>query len=450
MGNLTPVKTPKPTAPPQTGDDAPDSNPLPFMRLGVIFIVVGFVGFLLWAAFAPLDAGVTASGTIGVESKRKTIQHLSGGIIQDILVKDGDAVKAGQVLLKLERIQIEAQQQITHSQLVSAKALELRLLAERLGKPSPDFGKNPILQEKTTPIVQEAIETQLALFKTRNQTLNGQLSILDTTADGFQQQLEGLLSQERSKAEQAKLLNEELAALRPLYKKGYVARNRIFELERAAAEVSSQHSGNLADTGRIRSALNEVKLKKLQITQEFHKEVETHLAEAQRDAASLGEKFTALNDELARTEIRAATDGIVVSLNFHTNGGVIRAGDPILELVPQSDPLIIEAHIMPHLIEQVTKGQPALIRFVALDSINPVVEGIVMGVSADILVDKNTGQPYYAARISVPPDEMLKLKYERINPGMPADVVIKTGERSMLEYLLRPLMESVFMALRER
>jgi HlyD family type I secretion membrane fusion protein len=431
------------------GEGVLKSNPLPVMRLGLIVILLGFLGFMAWAALAPLDAGVTAAGTVVVESKRKTIQHLNGGIVQDILVKDGDKVSKDQVLIRLDRTQIEAQRLITRNQLVSATAIQARLLAERTGADAPSFDA-PILADKDDPVVREAITTQMALFKTRRQAIHGQLSILDTTIRGLQQQIEGLQALEKGKAEQAKLLQDELDSLRTLFEKGYVPRNRIFELERAIADISSRRSSDMADIGRAQSSLNELRLKKLQLEQEFHKEVETQLADVQREVASLGERLIALEDELSRVEIRSPADGIVVGLNVHTIGGVIRPGEPILDLVPEGDPLIIEARILPHLIEKVAVGLPTLVRFVALDNLNPVVEGKVVGVSADILTDKSTGQPYYAARISVPQEEMLKLKYERINPGMPVDVVIKTGERSLLEYLLRPLMSHMFMAMRER
>lgn len=434
---------------PAQNEVALKSNPLPVMRVGLLVVLIGFVGFLAWAALAPLDAGVTASGMVAVESKRKTIQHLNGGIVQDILVKDGDRVKKGQVLLRLERTQIEAQRLITRTQLVGAKAVQARLLAERTGAEAPSFD-DPILAPKDDPLVREAITTQMALFKTRRKAIDGQLSILDTAIRGLQQQIEGLQALEKGKAEQIRLLQDELDSLRTLFEKGYVPRNRIFELERAIADISSRRSSDLSDIGRAQSTLNELRLRKLQLEQEFHKEVETQLADVQREAAILGERLIALDDELSRVEIRSPADGIVVGLSVHTIGGVIRAGEPILDLVPEGDPLIIEARIMPHLIERVAIGLPTLVRFVALDKLNPVVQGEVTSVSADILTDKGTGQPYYAARITVPQEELLKLNYERINPGMPVDVVIKTGERSMLEYLLRPLLNHMFMALRER
>lgn len=434
---------------PAQNEVALKSNPLPVMRVGLLVVLIGFVGFLAWAALAPLDAGVTASGMVAVESKRKTIQHLNGGIVQDILVKDGDRVKKGQVLLRLERTQIEAQRLITRTQLVGAKAVQARLLAERTGAEAPSFD-DPILAPKDDPLVREAITTQMALFKTRRKAIDGQLSILDTAIRGLQQQIEGLQALEKGKAEQIRLLQDELDSLRTLFEKGYVPRNRIFELERAIADISSRRSSDLSDIGRAQSTLNELRLRKLQLEQEFHKEVETQLADVQREAAILGERLMALDDELSRVEIRSPADGIVVGLSVHTIGGVIRAGEPILDLVPEGDPLIIEARIMPHLIERVAIGLPTLVRFVALDKLNPVVQGEVTSVSADILTDKGTGQPYYAARITVPQEELLKLNYERINPGMPVDVVIKTGERSMLEYLLRPLLNHMFMALRER
>jgi len=425
------------------------SNPMPVMRLGLLFILFGFVGFLTWAAFAPLDAGVTASGVVGVEGKRKTIQHLSGGIVQDILVKDGDTVQKGQVLIRLDPTQIEAQRQITRNQLVSSKAIEARLIAERTGANEPTFD-DPVFTPDNDPLVRQSIKTQTALFRTRRQSVKGQLSILDASMQGLQQQIEGLSALEKGKQEQTRLLREELDSLRELFAKGYVPRNRIFELERAIADISANRSSDLANIARAQSALSEISLKKLQTEQQFQQDVETQLANAQRDSAGLSEKLIALDDELSRVEIRSPNDGIVVGLSFHTIGGIIKPGENILDLVPEGEPLIIEARVMPHLIEKVAVDLPAFVRFVALDSLNPVVEGRVISVSADILTDKATGQPYYSARVSVPQQEMLKLKFDRIESGMPVDVVIRTGERSMLHYLLRPLLSHMFMALRER
>ncbi|MEF3194048.1 MAG: HlyD family type I secretion periplasmic adaptor subunit, partial [Halothiobacillaceae bacterium] len=216
------------------------------------------------------------------------------------------------------------------------------------------------------------------------------------------------------------------------------------------AELAAQRSEDIANIGRAKSSLNEVRLKKLQTEQEFRKDVESQLTNVQKESATLAERLSALEDELSRVEIRSPADGIIVGLKVHTIGGVIRAGEPILDLVPENDTLIIEARIQPHLIEKVAPGLVALVRFVALDSMNPVVEGKVMDVSADILSDQQTGLPYYSAHVMIPPSELMRLKYDRINPGMPVDVVIKTGERSLLEYLLKPLMNHIFMAFRER
>lgn len=439
--------------PDTTKDAAPESapiktNPVATIRVGVLIILFGFIGFLAWAALAPLDSGVTASGTVAVESKRKTIQHLSGGIVEDILVRDGDHVKKDDVLIRLNRTQIESQLLITRNQLISLKAIEARLLAERTGG-SPIFD-HPLLADRSNPVVKEAIETQLALFHSRMKALEGEQSILDANLKSLRQQIDGLQALEHGKSEQMRLLREELDSLRTLFEKGYVPRNRIFELERAVAEISAQRSVDIANIGRAESALNEVKLKKLQSEQEFRKDVETQLTNVQKEVATLSERLTALEDELSRIEIRSPSDAIVVGLKVHTIGGVIRPGEPILDLVPTNDLLIIEARIQPHLIEKVAPGLVALVRFVALDTMNPVVEGKVVDVSADTLTDPQSGIPYYSARVIIPPTELMRLKYDRINPGMPVDVVIKTGERTLLEYLMKPLLNHIFMAFRER
>ncbi|MFZ5580097.1 MAG: HlyD family type I secretion periplasmic adaptor subunit [Pseudomonadota bacterium] len=418
------------------------------IRFGGLVIAFGFVGFLAWAALAPLDAGVTASGTVVVESKRKTVQHLSGGIVEEIRVRDGDQVKKDDVLIRLSRTQIEAQLMIARHQLIADRAIEARLLAERLGT-IPGF-EHPMLSDRANPVVAEAIETQTALFNTRRKALKGELSILDSNLVGLRQQISGLQALERGKEQQMILLREELSSLRELFEKGYVPRNRIFELERAISEISAQRSGDLANIGRAQSALNEIQLRKLQSEQEFMKDVETQLTLVQKEIPNLSERLAALEDELSRIEIRSPEDGTIVGLRVHTVGGVVRPGEAILDLVPANDALIVEARIQPHLIEKVAPDLVALVRFVALDSLNPVVGGKVASVSADILSDPKTGAPYYVALITVSPGDLRRLKYDRINPGMPVDVVIKTGERSLLEYLLKPMMSNVFMAFRER
>lgn len=423
-------------------------SPSRSIRIGWMVIVVGFLGFLVWAAWAPLDSGVTASGTVVVESKRKTIQHLTGGIVEEILVREGDRVRANQPLIRLNRTQIEAQLQITRNQLISDEAIIARLMAERSGG-EPRFDSD-LLADKSNPVVREAIETQSVLFRSRKKALDGEQSILDSNIRGLNQQIEGLQALEQGKAEQMRLLREELESLRALFEKGYVPRNRIFELERAIADISAQRSGDIANIGRAQASLNEMQLRKLQSRQEFSKDVENQLTSVQKEASGLAERLAALEDELSRVEIRSPADGIVVGLRVHTIGGVVRAGEPILDLVPENDALIIEARVAPHLIEKVAPGLKALVRFVALDTLNPVVEGEVIGVSADVLTDPQSGIPYYSARIRVSQEELLKLRFDRINPGMPVDVVIKTGERSLLEYILKPLLSHMFMAFRER
>lgn len=425
-------------------------NANPIVRRGLLALLVGFGGFLVWAAFAPLDAGITAHGVVTVDSKRKTIQHLRGGIVEQILVKEGDKVKKNDVLLRLNKTQAEAQYAVIRAQLITARAVESRLLAERSGAGEIKF-HDWLQQSATDSVIKDAMQTQQQLFRTRRETLKGELSIVQQNIAGLEQQLTGLQALEKGKAQQVKLLTEEVNSLRTLFEQGYVPRNRIFELERALAEISAQRSSDIANIGRTQSALSEMRLRGLQRQQEYRKEVETQLTDIQRESDNLQERFVAVEDELARVDVRAPTDGVVVGLNVHTVGGVVNPSEKMMDIIPVGEQLVIEAQVETHMVEKVRPNLPAVVRFSALDKLTPVVDGKVTTVSADRLTDPRTGFPYYLAQVSVPVSEMKKLGgHQQVQPGMPVEVILKTGEHSLLYYLVKPLTDHMFSALKEQ
>ncbi|SEP89402.1 HlyD family secretion protein/membrane fusion protein, protease secretion system/membrane fusion protein, epimerase transport system [Ectothiorhodospira magna] len=428
---------------------AVERGPGGIMTLGWLIIILGLFGFGVWAATAPLDSGVTAPGTIVVDSQRIRVQHLTGGIVDDILVRDGDQVHRGQVMIRLNRTNPQAELAIVRSQLLSFLAVEARLLAERDGADAlvlpPD-----VVQEMHDPRIAQVVSTQQQLFTTRRDGLGNELAILEENARGIREQIQGLEAQQTSKRRQIELLEEELAAMQVLFEEGYVPRTRIFELERALAQTQAGLSEDIAALGRARAALSEVRLHKVQREQEYHKDIDTQLGNIQREVDSLQERRIALTDQLERVEIRAPVTGVVVNRQINSIGGVIRAGEDILELVPDGEPLVVQAQVPPQSIELVTEGLTAMVRFTALSTMNPVVEGQVTRVSADRLTDQRSGMDYFEVRIEVTPEELARLTFERIVPGMPVDVVIRTGEHSLLHYLLKPVMDHVFTAFRER
>lgn len=420
------------------------------IRLGWLVLLIGFVGFLTWAALAPLDSGVTAPGEIVVDSNRQKVQHLTGGIVEEVLVRDGDHVERDQILIRLNRTRTQAELSIVRGQLVSSLAVEARLVAERDARSELVFPAAVLEASAEDPRVSEVVSTQRQLFDARRRALANELSILDESINGLNEQVRGLEAQRSGKTRQLSILGEELASLQLLFEQGYVPRNRIFELERAVADVEARRSEDIAAIGRAQASLSEARLRQIQREQEYIKEVETQLTTVQRDVDGLEQRRISLQEDLERVDIRAPVTGVVVGLQIHSGGGVIRPGEDILDIVPDGEPLVIEARIPTQSIELVHVGLEAMIRFSALSRLNPVVNGRVITVSADSLMDERTGISYYKSRIEVPPEELARLSYERILPGMPAEVVVKTGQHSVLYYLLKPILDHVFSAFRER
>lgn len=416
------------------------------LRVLLLFVVIT----LVWATFAPLSQGVPAHGFIKVEGNRKTIQHLKGGIVDAILVKEGDRVKANQPLIVLNETQLKAQQGIVESQLVIALGVEARLSAERnnLDKVTfPEF----LLARKSQSQAVEAMQVQEQLFRTRRATLKSEEAIGRETIAGLEEQIRGLTAQEASKAEQLKSFNEEMKTLKPLYEEGYIPRNRLFELERAVAYLSGQRSDDVANIGRAKSQISETRLKVLQGRGLYQKEVETQLTDAQSKVADLKERLVATQDDLDRVVLRAPNDGIVVDLTVHTIGGVIAPGQKLMDLVPEGGGLIIEAQIPTHLIDNVHAGLDADVHFTALDqTLVPTIPGKLIYVSADRMTDPKTDAPYFVGRVLVTAEGMKTLGKHNMQPGMPADVVLKMSDHSLMGYMLKPLLNRVRFAFTER
>lgn len=362
-------------------------------RLGWWIVIVGVGGFLLWASFAPLDKGVPLSGTVAVASSRKVIQHPTGGIIEDILVKEGDIVKSGQTLIAMNDTQTKALAEISRVQYFTARAVEARLTAERDGVRSITFPPE-LGNAMGDPRVVANINLQNQLFVSRRTAIQGELRIL----------------------------KEQLDALRDLANEGYVARNRMLDLERLYVQQQ----------------------------QAYQKEVGTQLAEAQKEAEALRTRLVSQDFDLANVEVKAPVDGTVVGLSVFTRGGVIGPGFKLMEIVPSDDTLVVEGQVPVHLIDKVHPDLKVELIFSAFNrNLTPHIPGIVTHVSADRLIDENTRLPYYQLKAKVAPEGMKMVANLQIRPGMPVDLFVKTGERTMLNYILKPILDHVKMSLTE-
>ena len=420
-----------------------DTDDRAYSRLGWFIVLLGFGGFMLWALFAPLDKGVPLSGTVAMEGNRKTVQHPTGGVVSDILVKEGDTVKAGQVLVRMNDVQARSQAEMTRGQYYTVRAIEARLHAELEGRAS--FTVPPQLAAvKTDPQVQSAIALQNQLLRSRQMALHSELSAFDENVAGLKIQTSGLQESRDSKKQQLAILKEQLDNMRELSKDGYVPRSRLLEFERTYAQTTGMLSEDIGNIGRAQRQVLEINLRRSQRSQEYQKEVRSQLADAEREADGLGSRLNALEYDLANAAVKAPVDGIVVGLAIFTRGGVVSPGFRLMDLVPSNDPLIVDGQLPVNLVDKVHAGLPVELIFSAFNTNKtPHIPGEVVQVSADRTVDERTGQAFYRIRARVTPAgvKLIAAKQLDIRPGMPVELFVKTGERTMMSYLLKPIFD---------
>ena len=408
-------------------------------RIGLWVLAAGFGGFLLWAALAPLDEGVPAAGTVAIDTKRKAVQHLSGGIVQEVLVREGDEVQEGQLLIRLDSAVARANHESVRQRQLGLRAMQVRLLAEQSGRATITFHPD-LVAASTDPLIRQQMQNQEQLFMTRRSLLRSDLQSIEESIQGQEGLLQAYKGMLENRSSQLRLINEELGHLRGLVKEGYAPRNRQLEMERMVADSSTAIADLQGNTVRARRAIGELRQRALSRQQEYRKEVETQLADVSREVLSDNEKLRAVTDDLARTEIKAPAGGQVVGLVAQTVGGVVQPGQKLMDIVPKDAPLLLEAHVAPHLIDRVHTDLPVDVRFSSFaHSPQLVVDGKVVSISADLLTEPQTNVSYYLARVEVTPEGLQRLGKRQLQPGMPVEVIFKTGERSMLTYLLHPL-----------
>ena len=409
---------------------------------GLLILVTAFGGFLTWSALFPLASAVVASGVIKVDSSRKQIQHLDGGIVKNIFVKDGDHVNKGDALFTLDQTRAGSSLEILRSSYYASLAQQSRLLAEQEGLTEIKFPDELVKLKKDGKIA-EILRSQTQLFNARQTSLQGQLDILDQQIKHLHKDITGLKAQKQSKEKQIQISTEELKNLKDLLEKNLIGNSRVLVLERDLARLEGELGEHVSDIAAVETGIDEKKLQKFQLRKTFREEVISELRQIQDELFDVTERVSAAKHVMEQTEIRSPVDGIVVGIGVHTIGGVVQRGETLLEIVPEKDRLIIEAKVDPQDIDRVKQGLPTGINLTSFNHRNtPELNGTVAYVSADIFEEQKTGMPFFIARIEVAQEELDRLKDKKLQPGMLADIFIRTGERTFVDYFFEPLLYS--------
>lgn len=416
-------------------DDMPTSD-RGIRRIGMTIVLVTFGIFGTWAALAPLSNAVHGSGFVTVQSYRKTVQHLEGGIVKELLVRDGDTVKKGDPLIVLDESQLSAEYESTRNQLIVARYKEARLRAER-----DQLDAIPPVELKGTDSdrAQEALAGEQQVFISRKASRLGEISVQRERISQLKAQIGGLQDMIRTKQGLEKSYSGEIVQLKDLLSQGFVDNQRLLESERKFDMLRTEVADHKSAIAKTKLQISETELQIVQLDKKFNAEVADELSQVQAQVFDLQEKETALQDRLSRIVIRAPESGMVLDMKVHTVGGVVQAATPLMDIVPVSSDLVVEAKVAPNDIDRLELGKTADIRFSAFNNATtPVIEGKLTRISADRLTDERSGDAYYLVRVNVTEDGMKKLANRKLQPGMPAEVLINAGDRTMLEYLLKP------------
>ena len=414
----------------------------------IVLLLGGGVGG--WAATTKIAGAVIAPGSIVVDSSIKKVQHATGGIVGKLFVHDGDHVKAGQILVRLDETVVRADLAIVTKSLDELAARKARLEAERDGAASITFPAD-LLTRTDDPTAKAAMAGEVNLFNSRRADRRGKKAQLQRRIEQLNEEITGLKAQEAAKSKETDLLQQELAGVRKLYAKKLVPLTRLSALERQAARLDGERAQLAASVAQVKGKISEIELQIIQIGQDLNNEVAKELPDVESKIGELVERKVTAEDRLKRTDIRAPQAGTVFQLAVHTVGGVISAGEPIMLIVPDGEDLQVKAKVKPQYIEQVLVGQSVMLRFSGLDiHSTPEIDGTVTRISADTSTDRRTGQPYYTIHIALPADQIARLHGVKLIPGMPVEAFVQTGERTVISYLMKPLHDQFMRAFRER
>lgn len=430
------------------------------MAAAIVVVVFGGVG--AWSATAPIDSAVVAPGVIAVESERRTVQHLEGGIVAEVMVRDGVPVKEGQILVRLDDTRVRAQDEVIRAERHAQLAIEARLLAERDDRASIEFPKI-IYDRRADKKHQEIMALQQSQFETRRAAINGQRQILQQRVQQLDEQIVGLQALQKSKLRQAGFIEDEIKMIDGLVKAGHVTRQRLLSLQREQARLDGEAADHVSAIAKARQQIGETRLQIMQLDNDRQQEISKELRDVQGKLFESAEKLHMTEDQTRRLEVIAPVDGVIMNLAFVTVGGVIAPGATVATIVPTNDKLVVQAQISPADVDSVHPGQQVHIRFTTAAAKQvPVVTGTLEYVSPDRLVNEqkpgmtSSSSPalspnaYYSGRIVVAPEELDKLDKIKLHAGMPVEVLITRGERTILEYVMAPLSNNFARAFKER
>jgi HlyD family type I secretion membrane fusion protein len=429
-----------------TPSKAPIWRPLRFALFTILFGVGGVFG---WGAFAMIDSAVVAPGTLMVEGNRRNVQHLEGGIVGEVLVRDGSIVIAGQSLIRLDDTRVRAALNVVLDETDRTRARIAVLTAEREEAPAPVFPPE-LVARRTDPKVAEILAVQGQEFIARRNSLQGQIEILTQRALQLQKQIDGLNVRIESNERQLALVRQEITGVEGLVRMGLERLPRLLSLQREEARLIGEKGEAIENVARTQQAVGEAEMQRAQLVRTRQEEIAKELRELQGRMLELREREISANDQLMRLTIDAPESGMVMDLRYSTRGGVIAAGSQVASIVPQEERLVVEAQITPVDVDTVRIGMPASIRLShAAARTTPILEGLVERISPDRMTDQRTGMPYFVARIAIAPEELTRHEYLRLQPGMHAEVLIRRGERSFASYLARPLSDRFAKSIRE-
>jgi epimerase transport system membrane fusion protein len=424
-----------------------DDRQLRIVGYGIVIAIFGGLGG--WSALAPIDSAALAPGVVTVQSYRKTVQHLEGGIVRRLAVEEGQQVGEGDVLIELEGTQFQAEMEVLRVQQLALQAEEARLLAERDGALAVVYPASASLSSDDARVV-EIRQGQDTLFAARRKAYAGEVSVLEQTVAQLEAQIDGLQSVIRSKRALLDSYSAEIDDLRKLLEEGLTDRQKLRELERSSVEQQGEVAELIATTAAAEARINESRLRILQVEREFQTGVAADLGDVQARLADINERLASASDRVERALIRAPVGGRVLALDVHTVGGVISPGQPLMDIVPELESLVVEAQISPLDIDRVRAGLPARLRFSGFKrSRVPEVMGTVTTVSADRIENPATRASYYLARVELDASQLELLDGVELIPGMPVEAMINTGSRTLLGYLWEPVSESVTRSFRE-